>query len=336
MSTQAAKRRRIDAASHVLAKPFRSPFKTPFKSPVKDTSTSTSSPDTTSATATNPSSILADKTPNTSLATPSLATPSRIRAPVPRSTKTFSSPVQAAALNADPDIAPLLRRQRELERELRDVKEGLDVAEQALKIEAESRKRNGELGVEGDGEVDGELVELIGRWTAASRQAAEELFVIYSDSFPFLYLLLLRWDAADVVSGRMGGPRAWKEMQKKQDEFQNTWDQPDEQMNNGNGAGGDSDDDEAEAEARAAAKKDLYAQYDVEEETENEKSQRPKGLGDTGERPGEEDVRILLALAMVVILTIWLQEFTMAMMLRTLNVDLDVIGYDREQQRWVD
>ncbi len=30
------------------------------------------------------------------------------------------------------------------------------------------------------------------------------------------------------------------------------------------------------------------------------------------------------------------QEFTMAMMLRTLNVDLDVIGYDREQQRWAD
>lgn len=30
------------------------------------------------------------------------------------------------------------------------------------------------------------------------------------------------------------------------------------------------------------------------------------------------------------------QEFTMAMMLRTLNVDLDIIGYSREEQRWVD
>jgi hypothetical protein len=30
------------------------------------------------------------------------------------------------------------------------------------------------------------------------------------------------------------------------------------------------------------------------------------------------------------------QEFTMAMMLRTLNVDLDVIGYDKQQQIWVD
>lgn len=84
---------------------------------------------------------------------------------------------------------------------------------------------------------------------------------------------------------RMGGPRAWKEQQKKRDEMQNNWDQ-DEQTNNN-----DSDDDEDEAEAKEAAKKDLYAQYDVEIETENEKSQRPKGLGDTGERPGEEDVR---------------------------------------------
>lgn len=31
-----------------------------------------------------------------------------------------------------------------------------------------------------------------------------------------------------------------------------------------------------------------------------------------------------------------LQEFTMAMMLRTLNVGLDIIGYDKEQQRWID
>jgi Swi5-dependent recombination DNA repair protein 1 len=92
----------------------------------------------------------------------------------------------------------------------------------------------------------------------------------------------------------MGGPRAWKEMQKKQEEFQNNWDQ-DEKMNN------DEDDDEEEAEAKEAAKKDLYAQYDVDEETENEKSQRPKGLGDTGERPGEENVSFLLLMVDVVL-----------------------------------
>lgn len=29
------------------------------------------------------------------------------------------------------------------------------------------------------------------------------------------------------------------------------------------------------------------------------------------------------------------QNFTMDMMLRSLNIDLDVIGYDKESQKWI-
>ena len=71
-------------------------------------------------------------------------------------------------------------------------------------------------------------------------------------------------------------------MQKKQQEFQNSWDQ-EEQTNK------DSDDDE-EGAAKDVEKRDRYAEYDIEPETENEKSQRAKGVGDTGELPGQEDV----------------------------------------------
>jgi len=46
----------------------------------------------------------------------------------------------------------------------------MDTAQQAKKIEAQSLK------TDPDGEIDGELVVLIGKWKAASRQAAEELF----------------------------------------------------------------------------------------------------------------------------------------------------------------
>ncbi len=63
-------------------------------------------------------------------------------------------------------MAPLLKTQRELERQLREVKEELEAAEQAEKIERES----------GEGAVDGELVDLIEKWRGASRMAAEELF----------------------------------------------------------------------------------------------------------------------------------------------------------------
>ncbi|PVH74343.1 hypothetical protein DL98DRAFT_658825 [Cadophora sp. DSE1049] len=282
MSTPAAKRRRIDVASQTLSKPFRSPFKTPFKSPVKDGQAH----DTTTSIPAPTSTPLASKTTNSLLSnpakTPSLPAPSSSNRG-PRTKKTFSSPVAAAALNADPDIASMLKAQRELEKQLREVKEELDTVEQARKIEADSQKRDP------DGDIDGELVKLIEKWKGASRLAAEELFGKVRDRV-----------------NRMGGPRAWKEMQKKQQENRNSWDQ-EEQNNN------DSDDEEN----KDVEKRDIYAEYGIDPETENEKSQREKGVGDTGELPGQED------------------EFTMAMMLRTLNVDLDIIGYDREQQRWV-
>ena len=70
-------------------------------------------------------------------------------------------------------------------------------------------------------------------------------------------------------------------MQKKQQEFQNSWDQEDQT----NGSP-----DEADDEGNATGKRDLYAEYGIDEETANEKSQRVKGLGDTGEMPGQEDV----------------------------------------------
>ncbi|KUJ08814.1 uncharacterized protein LY89DRAFT_788713 [Mollisia scopiformis] len=268
MSTPAAKRRRIETASQTLSKPFRSPFKTPLKS---------ASPSTSSV-------PLTSKTTNSLLSHP----PKTSSLPAPRAKKTYTSPVAAAALNADPDIAPLLRAQRELERELRELKEEVDTAEQARKIEAESK----------EGEVDGELVVLIGKWRGASRLAAEELFGKVSERV-----------------NRMGGPRAWKEMQKRQHEFQNNWDQEEE---NNNDDDDDDDHEDEDGERKDVEKRDIYAEYGIDPETENEKSQRPNGLGDTGELPGQED------------------EFTMGMMLRTLNVDLDVIGYDKQQQRWVD
>lgn len=272
MSTPAAKRRRMNDASKTLSKPFRSPFKTPFKSPTKASDIDNDEPLTTPA-AKLP--VLGDKTPNL------LANPATPRA---RNKKTFSSPLQTARLNADSTIAPLLRTQRELEKELRQLKEELDTAEQAHKIEAGKRGD--------DGEIDAELRVLVTKWKSASRMAAEEMFGRVRDRV-----------------NRMGGPRAWKEMQQKQEERKEQWEneqnEPVEE---------DSDEDPAVNEERKKRKRELADQYE-EVETVSERSQRrvvEAGKGD------DED------------------EFTMAMMLRTLNVELDVIGFSREEERWVD
>ncbi|APA09940.1 predicted protein [Sclerotinia sclerotiorum 1980 UF-70] len=281
MSTPAAKRRRIEAAN-TLQKPFRSPFKTPFKSPLIK-----APPNTRASTAASAASIPLSSKISSSYPVVSIPSPNTVT----RVKKSFTSPVSPAVLNADPNIAPLLKEQRELEKQLKAVKEELDMAEQAKKIERDSKTKD----KDGNGEIDGELIELCEKWKGASRLAAEELFGKVRDRV-----------------NRMGGPRAWKEMQKRQQEYQNNWDQ-DEVNNNNND---DSDDDDEDGKVKE--KRDIYAEYSIDPETENERAQRAPGLGDTGENPGEED------------------EFTMAMMLRTLNVDLAVIGYDREQQRWID
>jgi hypothetical protein len=69
---------------------------------------------------------------------------------------------------------------------LREVKEELEQAEQARKIERESRKK----GLNGD--VDGDLVVLVEKWRGASRLAAEELFGKVRDRVNrYVYFFLL-------------------------------------------------------------------------------------------------------------------------------------------------
>lgn len=79
----------------------------------------------------------------------------------------------------------------------------------------------------------------------------------------------------------MGGPKAFKEMRKRQQEFHSRWDQ-EEQANIGS--------DEDDAEGSSSGKRDIYSEYSLDEETENEKSQRMRAVGDTTEMLGQEDV----------------------------------------------
>lgn len=99
----------------------------------------------------------------------------------------------------------------------------------------------------------------------------------------------------------MGGPRAWKEMQKKQQEHQNSWNQ-EEETNNDND---DDDDDDEDSARKDVEKRDIYAEYSIDIETENEKSQRPNGLGDLGDLPGQEDVGRLVSIHFEGMLTIF-------------------------------
>ena len=79
----------------------------------------------------------------------------------------------------------------------------------------------------------------------------------------------------------MGGPKAWKEMQQRQKEFQKGWDAEPQQ---------EPDSDEGEDDWKCAEKRDLYAEYDVDAETANEKDAREGNF--PLEDEGAEDVNL--------------------------------------------
>jgi Swi5-dependent recombination DNA repair protein 1 len=164
MSTSAAKRQRVEATSKALSNPFRSPFKTVRIAPQTDDHNIL-----------DQSSSLSPQVVQGRLRTPShrqtVAAHSRLKS----AKNAFASPMPNFALNADPDTALFLREHRELEKQLRQLQEELNIAEQARKIEVGPTKEYP------DGEVDGELLELIRKWREASRQAADELFTIVRD-----------------------------------------------------------------------------------------------------------------------------------------------------------
>jgi hypothetical protein len=88
----------------------------------------------------------------------------------------------------------------------------------------------------------------------------------------------------------MGGPKAWKEMQERQKEFRSGWNteslpQP------------DSDDEYGQD----VEKRDLYAEYDIDPETANEKETR-RG-NEILEDEGAEDVNLSVLHPVIKLLT---------------------------------
>lgn len=152
--------------------------------------------------------------------------------------------------------------------------------------------------------TDKELEALTATWKMAGRAAAEEVFGL----------------VAKRVEG-MGGVGAWREKEKQKREGGGSgggwgWDVPRLER------GGDEDDgdredlDEREREAEEVAVKD-----GDEEEVILITDSFPLMLWNYFD----------LAIALLTLV----QNFTMDMMLRSLNIDLDVIGYDKELQKWI-
>lgn len=225
MSTPTAKRRRLDNASHTLSKPFKSPLKTPLLTKdhhsLEQDSPGENSPELLkSSDSFNTQSVISAHT----------STPTKVLQNTASRKSKANINQSAQPSQEDAELTSLLKTQRSLESELRDLREELETLEQALRIEL-----SGE---------DEKLEGLVHKWKTASREAADEMFTSVRDRV-----------------NRMGGPAAWREMQRKKAEWSSGgFDKPEEKKVDSEGE-----------EAADVEKRDLYAEYDIDSEESKDK-----------------------------------------------------------------
>ncbi|KAJ5883272.1 uncharacterized protein N7473_010158 [Penicillium subrubescens] len=249
-----SKRRRLNAAV-ALSRPFKSPLRKP--EPIEDASQV--SPRTPDASGTVQYEACKSEafTPGPELTASSPTSSQGMRPVRPTNRSALTTPAQSPL--ADPELLRLQKQERILQTRIAALREELNVAKQALRIESSSK--------------DSELEGLITKWRHASQEAADEVFA----------------GAQERVT-RMGGLTAWRERSKR-DAFQ--WDFEEEEKEHANEYGHTTN--WGLGDVFAGEKNSSKAQ---EEESHDE-------------------------------------EFTIEFMLKTLNIDLKIIGYDSAMGKWI-
>jgi Swi5-dependent recombination DNA repair protein 1 len=147
---------------------------------------------------------------------------------------------------------------------------------------------------------DDDLVVLIEKWRTVSRTVAEELFATTRDKV-----------------NRMGGVGAWKAREREGKERQQQWDK-----------------EEREAEREKMEKARENGEMGDEAYDKYAEMTEDNGEGKEEETFKAADDDVSRSYATSLLDTNMPQSFTMDMMLKTLNIDLELIGYNKEAQRW--
>jgi hypothetical protein len=183
-----AKRRKLDESSSTLSKPFKSPMRVGVNSQNHQINHKEQTvPDQRAKVTVHQTNSYANviEVENNSLHQSTTEPPlppsssSAIRKPPPRLSSSPRGPAE------DPEYLSLQKQHSALVLQLSKLRQALDTAQQALKIQSSN--------------TDVELELVIGKWQRISREAAEELFA----------------SAKDRVN-RMGGVGAWRERNQKQ------------------------------------------------------------------------------------------------------------------------
>ncbi|OCK85562.1 hypothetical protein K432DRAFT_318126 [Lepidopterella palustris CBS 459.81] len=146
--------------------------------------------------------------------------------------------------------------------------------------------------------TDADLEVLIERWRAASRAAAEEIFASTRDRV-----------------NRMGGVGAWREREREQRDWRRRMEMEEMEAERERLERRD-DGDEEDGEGGEGEKREYWAEAEAEVERDYERETEKEG--EERVEDGADD-----------------DSFTMDMMLKTLNIDVNIIGYDKVNQRWI-
>ena len=308
-SPLSVKRRKLNDATAKLKKPFVSPMRSkkplqpPTKTPLRNTARSVNTavpayiPSTLAHTINAEFPIAKDKLPTP--ATKITATPLRKQPP-----STFSTHKKK---RVDPEELAAQKAISALELQIRRVLNELDAFKQAESLSTST--------------TDADLEELKEKWRLASQSAAEELFGSVKERVC-----------------RMGGAAAWRDMEKKKHERASGFAEPEEEVDDDADCEFDSQGEElpeVEQEYRKKMKRQAK-QEAMEAMDEPDKPVEDAGTTDkVWQEDGKDDDVSRDKLPQTVSWsTNGLQTFTMDMMLRSLNIDMAVIGYDKQMQKW--
>ncbi|KAK3117049.1 hypothetical protein LTR53_001928 [Teratosphaeriaceae sp. CCFEE 6253] len=163
--------------------------------------------------------------------------------------------------------------------------------------------------------TDDELAAVAEKWRLASQQAAEELFGTVKERVC-----------------RMGGVTAWREQEKMKFERANGMGEFAQKE--------EPEDDDADCEFDSQGEELPEAEVEYRKKEKRRVRQEAMDAADDG-GGGVTEQQEMMAEQNAAKSRIWAEQgkeddtFTMDMMLRSLNIELKVIGYDKHAQRWI-
>ncbi|KAI7082165.1 hypothetical protein KC356_g8584 [Hortaea werneckii] len=315
-SPLSVKRRKFNDANTTLKKPFVSPLRNAHaqRPPVKEDHRPGNAPYTPSTlahtvSAADRNTILKD---DSTVSDPTPTTP----APLKKSQSLHKrSSFTASSRRADPAELAVQKALTSLELQIRSLRTDIDALKQSEQISTSN--------------TDAELEQLTDKWRLASQQASEELFGHVKERVC-----------------RMGGVAAWRESEKQKFE-----------RSHGMGAFApepeESDDADCEFDSQGEELPEKEQEFRKAEKRRNKQEaldaadlpsamEQQMGSSEGGKKMvwqedvKDDDVSVhdVAFTTMENLMLMRSQSFTMDMMLRSLNIELDVIGYDKSAQRW--